>query len=267
MAFAYSPKIVTDGLVLYLDAANPYSYVSGSTAWNDISRSQLSGSLINEPAFSSANNGSIVFDGVDDYGNLGNVFNNVFAGNTPKYTFSIWVKFNTLVNNTNYVLLNKNGDSQFGEDQRQVGWTVRNLTSFSYNGFQFESIQYNTLYVGTYRLIRTSGSGLTTNTIYNLVGTFDSSIDTNDGLDRVNLYVNSIVQPKVISFSQGSLSNIFESGSARIGIGAQIGANINNSPLSLLNGTVYSTQIYNRALSSDEVLQNYNATKGRFGLT
>jgi hypothetical protein len=41
MAFNYSPKIVTDGLVLYLDAANSKSYVSGSTTWNDISRSGL----------------------------------------------------------------------------------------------------------------------------------------------------------------------------------------------------------------------------------
>ena len=67
MAFSYSPKIITDGLVLYLDAANPYSYVSGSTVWNDISRTMTSGSLINGPTFSSANNGSIVFDGVNDY--------------------------------------------------------------------------------------------------------------------------------------------------------------------------------------------------------
>jgi len=54
MAFSYSPKIVTDGLVLYLDAANPYSYVSGSTSWNDISRGGNNGTLVNGPTFSSA---------------------------------------------------------------------------------------------------------------------------------------------------------------------------------------------------------------------
>ena len=67
MAFNYSPKIVTDGLVLYLDAANLNSYVSGSTAWRDISRGGNNGTLINGPTFNSANGGSIVFDGVDDY--------------------------------------------------------------------------------------------------------------------------------------------------------------------------------------------------------
>ena len=45
MAFRYSPKIVTDGLVLYLDAANTKSYVSGSTTWNDLSKTPNNGSV------------------------------------------------------------------------------------------------------------------------------------------------------------------------------------------------------------------------------
>jgi hypothetical protein len=60
-------NIVTNGLVLYLDAANTKSYVSGSTTWNDISRGGNNGTLVNGPAFSDSNGGSIVFDGVDDY--------------------------------------------------------------------------------------------------------------------------------------------------------------------------------------------------------
>jgi len=67
MAFFRGPNVVTDGLVLALDAANPKSYVSGSTTWNDLSGNNNSGSLINGPTFSSENGGSIVFDGVDDY--------------------------------------------------------------------------------------------------------------------------------------------------------------------------------------------------------
>jgi hypothetical protein len=67
MAFNYSPKVVTDGLVLYLDAANPNSYVSGSTTWRDISRSGNNGTLVSGSSYSSADGGSIVFDGVDDY--------------------------------------------------------------------------------------------------------------------------------------------------------------------------------------------------------
>jgi hypothetical protein len=66
MSFNYSPKIVTDGLVLYLDAANTKSYVSGSTVWNDLSRSGYNGTLTNGPTFNISNGGSISFDGVDD---------------------------------------------------------------------------------------------------------------------------------------------------------------------------------------------------------
>ena len=67
MAFNYSPKIVTNGLVLYLDAANPNSYISGSTSWNDISRSRNNGTLTNGPIYNSSNGGNIVFDGSNDY--------------------------------------------------------------------------------------------------------------------------------------------------------------------------------------------------------
>jgi hypothetical protein len=67
MAFQRGPNIVTNGLVLALDAGNPKSYVSGSTIWYDRSGYNYTGSLVNGPTFSSANGGSIVFDGVNDY--------------------------------------------------------------------------------------------------------------------------------------------------------------------------------------------------------
>ena len=59
-------QIVTNGLVLALDAADRNSYVSGSTTWRDLAGSN-NGTLTNGPTFSSTNGGSIVFDGVDDY--------------------------------------------------------------------------------------------------------------------------------------------------------------------------------------------------------
>jgi hypothetical protein len=66
MAFAHSPKIVTDGLVLALDAGNPKSYASGSTTWRDKSGNGYDGTLTNGPTFSSDNGGAIVFDGSND---------------------------------------------------------------------------------------------------------------------------------------------------------------------------------------------------------
>ncbi|MFY7884644.1 MAG: hypothetical protein ACOVOV_07360, partial [Dolichospermum sp.] len=67
-----TPTIVTNGLVLNLDAANTKSYVSGSTNWFSLGNPSLSGSLVNGPAFSSENGGSIVFDGVNDYVQIDN---------------------------------------------------------------------------------------------------------------------------------------------------------------------------------------------------
>jgi hypothetical protein len=67
MAFNYSPKTTTNGLILYFDAANTKSYVSGSAIWNDLSRSGGNGTILNGPVFNSANGGSIFFDGVNEY--------------------------------------------------------------------------------------------------------------------------------------------------------------------------------------------------------
>src|SRR6056300_1799187 len=64
---AYYGNIVTDGLVLNLDAARKDSYNRTGTTWNDISGNGNNGTLINGPTFDSEDYGSIVFDGVDDY--------------------------------------------------------------------------------------------------------------------------------------------------------------------------------------------------------
>jgi hypothetical protein len=60
------PKIVTNGLVLHLDAGQQNSYNSGSV-WKDLSGKSNNGTLTSGPTYTSANGGSIVFDGVDDY--------------------------------------------------------------------------------------------------------------------------------------------------------------------------------------------------------
>ena len=67
MAFIHSPKIITDGLVLALDAANVKSYPGSGTSWNDLSGNNNTGTLTNGPTFDGGNGGSIVFDGVNDY--------------------------------------------------------------------------------------------------------------------------------------------------------------------------------------------------------
>lgn len=67
MAVGYNPRIVINGLVLYLDAGNTRSYPSSGTAWTDLSGTSNNGTLTNGPTFSSSNGGTIVLDGTNDY--------------------------------------------------------------------------------------------------------------------------------------------------------------------------------------------------------
>lgn len=67
MAFSNGPTVVTNGLVLSLDAADRNSYPGSGTTWRDLSGNGANMSLVNSPTFNSANGGSIIFDGVDDY--------------------------------------------------------------------------------------------------------------------------------------------------------------------------------------------------------
>ncbi len=94
MSVISGPNIVTNGLVLHLDAANTKSYSGSGTTWTDLSGNGNNGTLTNGPTFDSANYGSVVHDGVDDY----------IVGNTP-------VTGNTNATMTGFVkiTLNKKG--------------------------------------------------------------------------------------------------------------------------------------------------------------
>ena len=89
MALAHSPRIVTDGLVLALDAGNTKSYPGIGTAWTDLSGNGNNGTLTNGPTFDSSNLGSLSFDGVDDYVNYGN---DSSLDATTGITVSYWMK-------------------------------------------------------------------------------------------------------------------------------------------------------------------------------
>jgi hypothetical protein len=93
MTINYNPGIVTSGLVFYLDAGNPRSYPGSGTAWYDASGTGNTGTLINGPTYNSANLGSIVFDGVNDYANIGTAG---FSFGAAAGTLCGWAKTNTI---------------------------------------------------------------------------------------------------------------------------------------------------------------------------
>jgi len=105
---AHSPRIITDGLVLCLDAGNPKSYPGSGTTWTDLSGNGNNGTLTNGPTYNSGNLGSLVFDGVNDYVNLGDL-------DLPApFTLSIWFKGNTTQSQQYCGLLNKSSSTNFG---------------------------------------------------------------------------------------------------------------------------------------------------------
>jgi len=70
---AHSPRIVTDGLVLCLDAGNIKSYPGSGTTWTDLSGNGNNGTLVNGVGYNSGNGGALSFDGVNDNVTTGKV--------------------------------------------------------------------------------------------------------------------------------------------------------------------------------------------------
>ena len=232
MAFNYSPKVVTDGLVLYLDAANQYSYVSGSTSWNDISRAGNNGTLTNGPTYNSANGGSIVFDGVDDYVSVPK--QTAFV-NASQFTMMVWMKRRL---SSSKVILYQGADAN--------------------NDVAFELWNDGNAYFEVGNASNTYGYIANTSTNWQyLTMVFDGTLTGNS--NRLKGYINGNLLS--LTFALGSIPSTSGPSNSVFSIGNSQGIGGNFS-----DGNIATTQIYNRALSATEVLQNYNATKTRFGL-
>jgi len=80
----YIPDIIRDGLILYLDAAEPSSYPGSGTTWTDLSGRGNNGTLTNGPTYNSSNGGFLVFDGINDY------CRHLLSSRTEARTISIW---------------------------------------------------------------------------------------------------------------------------------------------------------------------------------
>lgn len=117
----YQAPIVTDGLVLAVDAGNVVSYESGSTTTYSLTGS-FSGSLANGVAYSNINGGSWIFDGTDDY--IGLPINAAF--NTPSVTYEVWANLQT-INDRHILYLNWSGNSFEVNSNRSV--TMYNYSS------------------------------------------------------------------------------------------------------------------------------------------
>ena len=234
MGIAYNPRIVTDGLVLCLDAGNTKSYPGSGTTWTDLSGQGNNGTLVNGPTYSSADGGSIVFDGVNDYVRILNPYN----AYTNQITVEWWTKRNGNLavgsgwglsqenannnSNTYFLMHSSNGTNQMIFYVRDISANVwRNLT------------------IGT----------VDTTPCY-LVGTITSS--------AINVYKNGVLTDTGTGLS-GNMST-YSTPVLHLGKDPRYGSG------RFYNGSIFTASIYNRALTASEVQQNYNALRGRFGI-
>jgi len=222
---SYYGNIVKDGLVLCLDAAKKDSYPRSGDVWNDISGGQRNGTLINGPTFNPNNDGSIVFDGINDY----------VINNTP---------FNT------------------GQNITVSAWIYRNTTGrlgIFTNSYPFSFLR------GWYFLAYTNSS------LALSVGSDQSYIISQNNTVPINSwnYVTGTI-------TNGKTSKLYNNG-VELSLVANVGSSVNIiydqswkvgalvSPLfDAFNGNISLIHIYNKVLTQDEILQNYNATKNRY---
>jgi hypothetical protein len=228
------PNIVVDGLVLALDAANTKSYVSGSTIWNDLSRNNNNGTLVNGPTFNTGSGGSIVFDGADDFVDCGTSATSTIRNQT-QFTLNFWFKKFLSGNDFNLGAF---------DDLIQKGFFIQWFSDSNvYFGVMNEVRAYN--YVGLPYV----------NNWFNFTFVFDGTLV--GSINKAKLYINSTSQSLLNS---GAISSTVPSNVLPLTLGKLTNYN------SLGKGNLSVVQLYNRALSAQEVLQNYNATKTRFGL-
>jgi len=226
-------NIVTDGLVLYLDAANSKSIVSGSTAWNDLSRGGNNGTLTGGPTFNSGNGGNLTFSAPS---------NQVVSGTTilsPSFTVEVIFMPITMGDYSPVFTVGLNNGFGFWGD------------------FDIHTTSTGAIYCGTDVATRLTpsdagcGAGaFLVNNIYHMTFTFSAGATTQGA---GTLYKNSVL---LKSKAMTKPLNGSTPGPYRF-------QNTSGFSSSM---RVYGFRIYSKALSAQEVLQNYNATKGRFGL-
>ena len=233
MSLSRGPKIVTNGLILALDAANKNSYRGTGTTWTDLSGTGKNLTLINGPTFSDGNMGSIVFDGTNDYA----VVNPVSAFNI--YCISMWFKPTTIINSVSAykpLIHFKSSTSKY----ISFGDTTNRVAN-----------EYITIVQepGDKRTAVNDGGSLSAGVWYNIVFNYESS--------QYNIYINNTLKSTTIGSSTGNVPLITDPDFIYL--------NSYEGTSGYLDSSLSMCMIYNRALTAAEMLQNYNATRVRFG--
>ena len=215
MGLYHSPKIATSSLIFAVDAGNSKSYPGSGTAWTDLV-SQSNSTLTNGPTYDSANGGSIVFDGVDDYST-----GPISASDVAGLTICAFVNPTSLTGG-NKAIVTKNANLVQLDTTQIVWWPDVSIGSISV------PITITTGQWQCYAITQ--------------VGT------------------NCVMYKNGVSFYTSAVTSTYRtSGFSQTTIGAY-GAS------RYFNGKISNVLIYNRVLTAAEILQNFNAYRGRYGI-
>ena len=213
MGIEYNPVVVTDGLIMYVDAANPRSYPGTGNTWYDLSGYRNNMTLVNGVGFSTVNGGVLQTDGTNDY-----IILNPFD-----------IRF------TNHTIM---GASRYSGATR---------------GRIFSTMGGNWLLGHWSNYIRS----------YFPNGDVRLAVDAGDTNWYISTAVENYSSDLWTLYSNGSLVITNSNGSAGPD-GFSFGAWSGSSEPSTAEISFF--MVYNRLLSAQEILQNYNALKKRFGL-
>jgi hypothetical protein len=263
MGFYRGANVVTSGLVLALDAANPKSYPGSGTTWSDLSRDNYTGTLTNGPTFNSANGGSIAFDGVNDYVELTTRNTNLEFQPTQPYSCFVFYR-SPLVATSGALIANmdNNGTTYPGWDLWFNNGSTPNtigmhlISAWSTNCIKIR-VDYN---FATYA-----------NQWVFFGYTYNGSCPTNitDSLNSVNFYLNGVLYTsgKVMADATDGFNTSSETITYNSNQRFRLASRwLSGTATSQAQSTIANVNIYNRALSASEVQQNYNAQKSRFDL-
>jgi len=197
--------------------------------------------LTNGPTFNTGSGGNIVFDGTNDYC----ILSSSIIPQTSNWTYSSFFNVSTLATGSTlysqYIAAQGNGRIMIRLSDDPGNFYK--LSLFLGSGPTYSSVHVNSTIIPTI------------NTTYNF------SVSRNS--QTYDLYINGILNT---TYTAAFTASILQTSPI---IGGRTLSGTDPTPVNtdFLNGRIYSTQIYNRALTATEVLQNYNAQKSRFGLS
>jgi len=229
----HNPKIVTDGLVLCLDAANPKSYPGSGNIWYDLSGNGNDGTLVNGVGYDSGNVGSLVFDGSDDEVRINN--NTTARIGTGNHTIIAWVN-NDIVTAEDFI----------GTDGTSTGDVLLMIFDQAGGG------------AGGFRGHVWSSTG-SSNTIDSprVIGTGNWSMLTQRVTwgGNIDLFENGVLTATQVLVGSAPTSSKTQ---------MVIGCRTVNGGSNHFDGRIANVSIYNRALTEAEIKQNFNALRGRY---